>query len=122
MAIPLAMISRVCKRVHDDERQVEPQQEPELKEPSPIPPPVQEPVWIFFTAKSQAYKEGAKVHAARAGQLVSLCNKLSTDKAASVQRPPEAVMCAPCRAAICRERNTASFALSDQHHAELQEA
>ena len=90
------------KELDRKKQPVEPKQEPAQKKPCPIPPPVQAPVWIFYTANSQAYRVGAKVHAARAGQLISLCHKLNTDRAVSVQEPPEEAMCAPCRAAMQR--------------------
>ena len=102
MAIPLAMVARVCKRVRDEEGSVEPPSAPEPNEPAPILPPAQEAVWLFYTANSQAYRVGAKVHAAKPGQPVSLCNKLSTCRAASVQRLPEEALRAPCRAAMQR--------------------
>ena len=104
MAIPLAMVGRACKKIREGEdgaeRPREPEKAPEPKEPIPVPPPAQDNVWVFYTANSQAYRVGAKVHAARPGEASSLCNKLRTDKSTSVQRPPEEAICAPCRMAM----------------------
>ena len=93
MAIPLAMISRVCKRIRTEENTAERphdlQPEPEPKEPIPVPPPAQAKVWSFYyTANSQAYRVGAKVHSARPGDVASLCNKLIEDRQSDVRPMP----------------------------------
>jgi hypothetical protein len=100
MAIPLAMIGRVCKKVREEEESV-PAQAAEQQEPEPAEQMVQAPEPWEFIATVTA-RATSKVHWFHTGAQFSVCGKLCRARGVPMGMPTGDDACMHCKAKASR--------------------
>jgi hypothetical protein len=101
MAIPLAMIGRVCKRIRAEEESV-PAPAAERREPEPAEQVVQTPEpWEFIAAVTA--RATSKVHWFHTGAQISLCSRLCRARGVPMGKPMGDDACMQCKAKAQRE-------------------